>query len=88
MKYADLKRRLAAAERKIEEVKDDARHFESEMRRVTKARDEFERRTMCNARAMMQRAIEYTPPLIAPICKCMEIKESGRTESSMNRRVS
>ena len=75
MKYADLKKCLAAAEREIEEAKKDARHFESEMRRVIKARDDFEKRTMRNALAMMQRAVEYAPPLMAPICKCMEIEE-------------
>lgn len=72
MKYAELKRRLAFAEREINRAKADAYHYERECKRMVESRQDFERHTMREALAMMRRAIEYTPPLMAPICKCME----------------
>ncbi len=71
MKYAELKRRLREAERFDWSLRDRAEHFERETRRLIEERESFTKRTMREALAMMQRAVEYAPPQIL-ICKCME----------------
>lgn len=72
MKYAELKRRLAFVEREINRAKADAYHYERECRRMVESRQDFERHTMREGLAMMQRAVECAPPQPIPICKCME----------------
>jgi hypothetical protein len=78
MKYAELKRGIREAMRAERQLRERAEYFEREMCRLIKERESFKERTMREALAMMQRAVEYAPPAPIPICKCMEAEMRER----------